>query len=306
MLWLRPPGPLPSRSGHVFNSMHATWRVPFVQEPHRFWRTMYCREPMDKLWFASPRHFPKDSPILGPVLDELQGFFDARARQANTRGSGGKVPYNYIMKRVHAKVLEVGLTCDILDPTVMLLVPYWRPEGFLSSDALRAQRCEQGHDIMSVADILRTSIAVTPMLHSTKPKPVKRGVSTATVVAKESLLGQVYSALGLQLSEDKRPNTFWNCSAQAARLRGVLFMEVGQQAAEDCARRQAVTPEAKRRRLYQKTNIRGCGELGSLTWPSLTPLPPPLPQTLPPTAEEIDMERELCRVKEQLTLLCGL
>ena len=224
--------------------------------------------------------FPQGLPILGPVLDELQGFFDARARQANTRGSGGKVPYNYIMKRVHAKVLEVGLTCDILDPTVMLPVPYWRPEWFLSSEALRAQCCEQGHDIMSVADILRTSIAVTPMLHSTKPKPVKRGVSTATVVAKESLLGQVYSALGLQLSEDKLPNTFWNCSAQAA---GCARRQAG------CARRLAVTPEAKRRRLCQKTNapgtaanIRGCGELGSLTWPNLTPLPPPLPQTLPP------------------------
>ena len=32
-LRLRPPGPLLSRSGHVFHSMHAQWSVPFVDDP---------------------------------------------------------------------------------------------------------------------------------------------------------------------------------------------------------------------------------------------------------------------------------
>ena len=72
VLWLRPPGALPSRSGHVFNSMHARWSVPYVAEPQRFWRMQHCRQPLDQLWFASPWHFPKGSHILGPVLREVQ------------------------------------------------------------------------------------------------------------------------------------------------------------------------------------------------------------------------------------------
>ena len=82
--------------------MHAKWRVPFVDEPERFWRMKHCYRPMDQLWFASPWHFPKDSPILGPVLSELRCFFEKRKEQY-TRGSGNNVAYNYAMLIVHAK-----------------------------------------------------------------------------------------------------------------------------------------------------------------------------------------------------------
>lgn len=43
VLWLRTPGPLPSRSGHVFNSMFANRSVPFIADLDRFWRIHYCR-----------------------------------------------------------------------------------------------------------------------------------------------------------------------------------------------------------------------------------------------------------------------
>ena len=98
--------------------MHAKWRVPFVDEPERFWRMEHCYRPMDQLWFASPWHFPKDSPILGPVLSELRCFFEKRKEQY-TRGSGKHVAHNDVMHIVHAKIVETGLVCDILEPSVM-------------------------------------------------------------------------------------------------------------------------------------------------------------------------------------------
>ena len=141
VLWLRPPGPLPSQSGHVFHSMHAQWSVPFV-DAERFWRMKHCYRPMDQLWFASPWHFPKDSPILGPVLSELRCFFEKRKEQY-TRGSGTNVAYNYVMLIVHAKIVETGLVCDILEPSVMSPIPYWRHDWFVCPTALQAPREEK-------------------------------------------------------------------------------------------------------------------------------------------------------------------
>ena len=121
--------------------MHAKWRVPFVDEPERFWRMKHCYRPMDQLWFASPWHFPKDSPILGPVLSELRCFFEKRKEQY-TRGSGTHVAYNYVMLIVHAKIVETGLVCDILEPSVMSPIPYWRHDWFVCPTALQAPREE--------------------------------------------------------------------------------------------------------------------------------------------------------------------
>ena len=215
VLWLRPPGALPSRSGHVFNSMHARWSVPYVAEPQRFWRMKHCRQPLDQLWFASPWHFPKGSHILGPVLREVQCFFEQRAKLPCTRGSGGRVAYNYVMQRVHARIVETGLVCDILEPTVMLPVPHWRHDWFVCPSALQAPRGEQGHSILSIAEIMESSTAVTPFLHSTKPKPEGEG-TTATVVAKGSLLHEIYSALGLHLADRELPKTFWHSVVEVA------------------------------------------------------------------------------------------
>ena len=71
------------------------------------------------------------------------------------------------------------------------------------------------HRIQSVADIMKSSIGVIPFLHSTKPNANAQGDSgtaraytTATVVAKGSLLHEVYSALGLELVGGKLPRTF--------------------------------------------------------------------------------------------------
>ena len=202
--------------------MHAKWRVPFVDEPERFWRMKHCYRPMDQLWFASPWHFPKDSPILGPVLSELRCFFEKRKEQY-TRGSttgdhegmrmgirqystGKNVAYNCAMRIVHAKIVETGLVCDILEPSVMSPIPYWRHDWFVCPTALQAPREENYHRIQSVADIMKSSIGVIPFLHSTKPNANAQGDSgtarahtTATVVAKGSLLHEVYSALGLEL-----------------------------------------------------------------------------------------------------------
>ena len=259
-LWLRPPGPLPSQSGHVFHSMHAKWRVPFVDEPERFWRMKHCYQPMDQLWFASPWHFPKDSPILGPVLSELRCFFEKRKEQY-TRGSttgdhegiqystGKNVAYNCVMRIVHAKIVETGLVCDILEPSVMSPIPYWRHDWFVCSTALQAPREEDYHRIQSVADIMKSSIGVIPFLHSTKPNANAQGDSgtarahtTATVVAKGSLLHEVYSALGLELVGGKLPMTCWHGVVKP----GGLFPG-------------DVEPPRKRLRSKTLANTRGCG-----------------------------------------------
>ena len=253
VLWLRPPGPLPSQSGHVFHSMHAKWRVPFVDEPERFWRMKHCYLPMDQLWFASPWHFPKDSPILGPVLSELRCFFEKRKEQY-TRGSGTNVAYNYVMRIVHAKIVETGLVCDILEPSVMSPIPYWRHDWFVCSTALQAPREEDYHRIQSVADIMKSSIGVIPFLHSTKPNAnaqrdsgTARARTTATVVAKGSLLHEVYSALGLELVGGKLPMTFWHGVVKIAPRR------------KDAAGPVSGDVEPPRKRSKTLANTRGCG-----------------------------------------------
>ena len=263
-LWLRPPGPLPSQSGHVFHSMHAKWRVPFVDEPERFWRMKHCYRPMDQLWFASPWHFPKDSPILGPVLSELRCFFEKRKEQY-TRGSttgdhegiqystGKNVAYNCVMRIVHAKIVETGLVCDILEPSAMSPIPYWRHDWFVCPTALQAPREENYHRIQSVADIMKSSIGVIPFLHSTKPNANAQRDSgtarrtTATVVAKGSLLHEVYSALGLELVGGKLPRTFWHGVVKIAPRR------------EDAAGPVSGDVEPPQKRSKMLANTRGCG-----------------------------------------------
>ena len=85
--------------------MHAKWRVPFVDEPERFWRMKHCYRPMDQLWLASPWHFPKDSPILGPVLSELRCFFETRKEQY-TRGGGWMLDGDVLWLRPLARCLR--------------------------------------------------------------------------------------------------------------------------------------------------------------------------------------------------------
>ena len=253
VLWLRPPGPLPSQSGHVVHSMHAKWSVPVVDEPERFWRMKHCYRPMDQLWFASPWHFPKDSPILGPVLSELRCFFEKRKEQY-TCGSGKNVAYNYAMRTVHANIVETGLVCDILEPSVMSPIPYWRHDWFVCPTALQAPREENYHRIQSVADIMKSSIGVIPFLHSTKPNANAQGDSgtarahtTATVVAKGSLLHEVYSVLGLELVGGKLPRTCWHGVVKIAPRR------------KDAVGPVSGDVEPPRKRSKTLANTRGCG-----------------------------------------------
>eukprot|EP00974_Lingulodinium_polyedra_P034562 3322079-Lingulodinium_polyedra.AAC.1 len=65
--------------------MRARWSVPYVAEPQRFWRVKHCREPLGQMWFASPWHVRKDSPIFGPVFRDLQCSFEQRASLPCTR-----------------------------------------------------------------------------------------------------------------------------------------------------------------------------------------------------------------------------
>ena len=91
---------------------------------------------------------------------------------------------------------------------------------------------------------MKSSIGVIPFLHSTKPNANAQGDSgtarahtTATVVAKGSLLHEVYSALGLELVGGKLPRTFWH---------GVVKIAPGRK-------------EPPRKRFKTLANTRGCG-----------------------------------------------
>ena len=181
---------------------------------------------MDNLWFASPWHFPEGSPALAAVLDDLDRFFEARASSARTCGSGvaktrgsgvaraREVPYGHVMKTVHAKVLELGMTGDIIDPTVMLSVPYWKSDFLLAPSALDTPKEVSGHTIQSAADILATCVAVTPFVYSTKPKDDTKHPPPATVVAKGSLLAQVHAALALPAKCGRGRCAYWQGSTR--------------------------------------------------------------------------------------------
>ena len=158
------------------------------------------------------------------------------------------------MRIVHAKIVETGLVCDILEPSVMSPIPYWRHDWFVCPTALLAPREENYHRIQSVADIMKSSIGVIPFLHSTKPNANAQGDSgtarahtTATVVAKGSLLHEVYSALGLELVGGKLPRTF---------LHGVVKIAPRR---KDAAGPVSGDVEPPRKRSKTLANTRGCG-----------------------------------------------
>ena len=110
------------------------------------------------------------------------------------------------------------------------------------------------HRIQSVADLMKSSIGVIPFLHSTKPNANAQGDSgtarahtTATVVAKGSLLHEVYSALGLELVGGKLPRTFWHGVVKIAPRR------------KDAAGPVSGDVEPPRKRSKTLANTRGCG-----------------------------------------------
>ena len=157
------------------------------------------------------------------------------------------------MRIVHAKIVETGLVCDILEPSVMSPIPYWRHDWFVCPTALQAPRVDNYHRIQSVADIMKSSIGVIPFLHSTKPNANAQGDSgtarahtTATVVAKGSLLHEVYSALGLELVGGKLPRTCWHGVVKIAPRR------------KDAAGPVSGDVEPPRKRSKTLANTRGC------------------------------------------------
>ena len=84
---------------------------------------------------------------------------------------------------------------------------------------------------------MKSSIGVIPFLHSTKPNGTARAHTTATVVAKGSLLHEVYSALGLELVGGRLPRACWH---------GVVKIAPGRK-------------EPPRKRSKTLANTRGCG-----------------------------------------------
>ena len=299
---------------------------------------------MDQLWFASPWHFPKGSPVLAAVLYDLERFFEAHASSARTRGSGvantrgsgvarargSEVRYTHVMKTVQAKVLKLGLTCDILGPTVMLPVPYWKPAYLLEPKALTTSKEVSVHTIQSADDILATCTAVTPFVHSTKPQNDTKNPSPSTVVAKGSLLAKVHAELDLPAKCGRGRCAYWQGSTRVGAADLYLATSNSREAAasgqqpgggsqQPAAKRHMPdehvanrSPGGKRLRLREKqspttpASPHGSGEAEVAPPPPTERVSPSGGPPLLPSTATSDMDLELGKMKSRITERCGV
>ena len=207
----------PSKSGCVFNSLHAPARPAYCKEPERFWRLNGLKEQCDQCWIAGPWYFSAGSLVCKSILDQAW---------AQVQLPTPPTSYIWLMKLARDTIWQLGLMCDVLPPSAFNPVPYWMAQASFSGHLLREDRQSQGHPVQSTTSILERSYGVCQTFASTKPVQFlasttegKNQVDWQSLCLEEgSLLFEIYSQLGLPVTAgEPMPATFFQGSAQAGR-----------------------------------------------------------------------------------------
>ena len=131
--WVRKPGPSrksgpwPSPAfGHFFGSLEAAPCHRGTLKDFRHWSVHFLKEPLDKLYLASPFFFPASSPVLA----DLGAWVDTHFQDASTALSMCHRDYSVIMDKIRSSIRQHGLEGAIAAPEVCSAVSYapWKKE----------------------------------------------------------------------------------------------------------------------------------------------------------------------------------
>ena len=171
-VWIRRIGVCPSRSGHVFASMHAKWASHRGTEGDiEYWKTNFVRIPDERVHFSnSPMAFPCGSEVLTSSIMAIRTLFEKPLHL-------GKIEYSAIVRIVLGQVHEMGLALDVVDPIVFHPIPHFAPachafgksasaSSVASASSLASPKVPLashvcGVEMPSVSTVLRESVAVS-------------------------------------------------------------------------------------------------------------------------------------------------
>ena len=119
-VWIRPVGACPSRSGHIFATMHAK------RDTHRgragdarYWKLNFVRTPDERIHFAnSPMAFPCGSQVLDSSLVAFRKLLLEKKDLS-------RLHYSAIIKLVLDCIHDRGLALDVVDPSIFHPMPHF-------------------------------------------------------------------------------------------------------------------------------------------------------------------------------------
>ena len=119
-IWLRPFGPCPSGSGHVFATMHARGGAPRGSlGSARYWKYNFVRAPDEQIHFSnSPMAFPSRSEVLASAIMAIRGLL-SKQRDLS------KLDYTALVKMMLQQIHKHGLALDVVDPIVFHPMPHF-------------------------------------------------------------------------------------------------------------------------------------------------------------------------------------
>ena len=240
-VWIRPVGACPSRSGHIFATMHAKWNTHRgLAGDARHWKLHFVRVPDERIHFSnSPMAFPCVSPVLDSSLVKFRSLLAVKQDLS-------RIDYTAIVKLVLGCIHDRGLALDVVDPLIFHPIPHFVPAchvfGKASASSASASSplasSVQGVEMPSTDTVLKESSTVSQTWLSWSKsdalydRPVIRG----------SLYSQLIALLGLPSLD----------GAPLRSLTSQFFGNLDRSTQPECR----IRPSGKRFRLHGKTTRR--------------------------------------------------
>ena len=119
-IWIRPCQVCPSKSGHIFATMHSKWdTMRGVAADTRYWKEHFVRIPDERVHLCnSPAAFPADSLVLTESLLEMRALF---AKSSDL----SRLNYSALVKILLERIRASGLALDVVDPDVFHPIPHF-------------------------------------------------------------------------------------------------------------------------------------------------------------------------------------
>ena len=192
-LWLRPFGPCPSGSGHVFATMHAKGDIDRGSHGvSRYWKYHFVRTPDEQVHFSnSPMAFPAQSGVLDSSLISIRSLF-SRQRDLS------KLDYTAVIKVILQQLHSHGLALDVVDPIIFHPLPHFvgKQRVFTSAAVSTDENAAQLHGVTlpSCGSILQQAFVLSQtwfswsfQVSTVVKQPIEEG----------SLYASIFSGIGL-------------------------------------------------------------------------------------------------------------
>ena len=194
-IWIRPCRTCPSRTGHVFATMHARVNTHRgVQGDTKYWKTAFVRVPDERIDFCnSPLAVPAKSEVLDSSLSEFRALLAEKKDLSSLN-------YRAVILLVLDRIRACGLLLDCVDPWVFHPMPHFAPAcHFLGSG--NATHVD-GVKLPTVGEVLSSSSVMCQTWTTWVKGDIMR-----MVVKENSLYSRIYqylklpSIVGMQLAK---------------------------------------------------------------------------------------------------------